>query len=453
MKKPLTPRHWTELASEIATNDPARLLELMTGSAVNHKGRYLHWDQMRHREPPDGLTLEEWWVATAASRSSQSRQLPFTGTDAAPFWFVNTDQIQKMVHRIDQQASGQIQTDDVVATVGSSDRYVVSSLVEEAITSSLLEGAATTRRAAKQLLLEDRQPRDRSDRMVVNNYQAMLRAEELANSGDTLTPNDVMELHRIVTEGTLDEESDDGRLQQPGETRVAVTWHYGEILHMPPPAEELPARLEQLCAFANGETDEGFLHPVVRAVLVHFWLGYDHPFVDGNGRTARALFYWLMLRSGYWLAQYISISSILRKAPTKYARAYLYAETDSNDATYFVIHQLEAILQGIEALREYLSRKTREISEVETLLRDVPGLNHRQLATLGEALRRPDLRFTITGQRRKHRVTYQSARTDLLGLENLGLFEKHKVGKRFEFRAVPNLADHLLTLSEQPANY
>lgn len=449
MKKPLVPPDVTQLAVGISGEDPQRLFQIVTsGRPVDAKGRYLHWDQMRHRQPPDGLTLEEWWFGTAASRVSQARTLPLTGTDGDPFRLTNIDKIQEMVHRIDQQASGRIQTDEIVASVGSRNRYLVSSLVEEAITSSLLEGAATTRRVAKELLRTGREPRSTSERMIVNNYLAMRRAVELATSSEPLTPDRVLELHRIVTDRTLDDESEAGRLQRPGEDRVFVDWD-GELLHRPPPAEELPARLKRLCAFANGDVGEGFLHPVVRAVLLHFWIGYDHPFADGNGRTARALFYWSMLRSGYWLAEYISISSILRRSLREYVMSYLHAETDSNDVTYFVIHQLEVLERAIDELRAYLERRVSEVSEVERLLRAVSSLNHRQLAVIGEALRDPDAYFTIAGHERLHRVAYQSARTDLLGLEDLGVFKRVQAGKKFEFWPVDDLSDRLRALADE----
>lgn len=415
---------------------------------MDGKGRYLHWDEMRHRTPPEGLTMHEWWVRTKASRNAHARPLPLTSVTGEPFRFSNVDSIHQVVHRIDQYASGHIQTDDPVTSVGSSDRYVVSSLMEEAITSSLLEGAATTRRAAKEMLRTQRRPRTHGERMVANNFNAMLAAEKLARDGTPLTPDDVLELHRIVTNGTLEDESEAGRLQQPGEERVFVADSDDTVLHRPPPAEELPDRLEQLCAFANGENVEGFLHPVVRAILMHFWVGYDHPFADGNGRTARALFYWSMLRSGYWLAQYISISAILRDAPGQYKKSYLKAETDGNDATYFVIYQLEVIERAVDSLRGYLARKTTEINHVKQLLRSVSTLNNRQLAIINDALHDPSQTFTIQGQAQLHRVVYQSARTDLLALEDVGLFTKAKVGNKFEFHAAPDLQYRLRALIE-----
>ncbi len=284
--------------------------------------------------------------------------------------------------------------------------------------------------------------------MVFNNFNGMLEVERMAREHRPLTPDDVLELHRVVTDGTLENDSDAGRLQQPDEERVFVVGLDDKVLHMPPPAEELPKRLEQLCAFANGENVEGFLHPVIRAILVHFWVGYDHPFVDGNGRTARALFYWSMLRSGYWLAQYISISAILRKAPGQYVKSYLKAETDNNDATYFVIYQLEVIEQAIDSLRDYLTRKTAEIAKTKQFLQSVVGLNNRQLSIISDALNDPYQTFTIGGQAQLHRVVYQSARTDLLGLEELGLFTKSKAGNKFEFHPAHDFQDRLFALIE-----
>lgn len=449
MAKVLTPPTWTDLASEIPPENQHRVIDVLTsGKPVDPKGRYLHWDEMRHRTPPDGLTLDEWWMGTAYSRSAIARLLPLTSVKGEPFRFSNIDRIQEMVHNIDKYASGQIQTDDPVTSVGSSDRYVISSLMEEAITSSLLEGAATTRRAAKEMLRTQRRPRTHGERMVSNNFNAMLAAEELARDGASLTPDDVLELHLIVTDGTLEDESEAGRLQLPGEDRVFVVDSDDTVLHRPPPAEELPERLEKLCAFANGENVEGFLHPVVRAILIHFWVGYDHPFVDGNGRTARALFYWSMLRSGYWLTQYISISAILRNSPGQYKKSYLKAETDSNDATYFVFDQLEVIERAIDSLRDYLTRKTAEIAETKQRLHSVSGLNNRQLSIINDALNDPSQTFTIQGQAQLHRVVYQSARTDLLALEEMGLFTKTKLGNQFEFYAVDQFQDQLHRLVE-----
>ena len=445
MKPPQSPPEFGPLLQEAASGDPQRLANIFLKSQpVDHKGRYLHWDELRRRTPPDGLTHEQWWLGVSFSRRTVARPLAPVDRDGNPFRFSNVDRIQEMVHRIDQQAGGQILADDRGTDPRSSDRYLISSLIEEAITSSQLEGATTTRRVGKELLQTGRPPRDRSERMIFNNFLAMQTAQRMVRSNDPLTSADVLRLHRVVTADALDDPADAGRLQTSDEERVIVgSPDDDRILHRPPPASELPGRLDRLCDFANGGLDEGFIHPVVRAIILHFWIGYDHPFVDGNGRTARVLFYWSMLRSGYWLTQYISISSILRKAPGQYGRAYLYTESDDNDLTYFIIYQLRVIERAIESLKSYLARKVKETRQLESLIRDSLFLNHRQIALLSSAIRDPQQQFTIKGQQRSHRVAYQSARTDLLGLEELGLLTRAQFGRQFVFSAVPDLSDRI----------
>ena len=443
MKIPQAPPPHAELLRRAVGGD--RLAAVVSeGRPVDRRGRYLHWDELRRRTPPDGLDHETWWLGTAIARRAIARVLPLRDAGGRPFRYSNVDRVQELVHRIDQQAGGRILADGGAA-IGprARDRYVVSSLIEEAITSSQLEGASTTRRVAREMLQSGRPPRDRSERMILNNFAVLEAAGELAASGRPLAPADVLDLHRTVTDGTLDDGRDAGRLQDADDERVAVVWPDGTVLHRPPPAAELPRRLELLCEFANGRTGEGFLHPVVRAVALHFALAYDHPFADGNGRTARALFYWSMLRAGYWLAQYLSISSVLRRAPARYARSFLHVETDRNDLTYFVLHQLEAVGRALAALGEYLERKTAEQRQAERLLRDRPGLNHRQHTLVSDALRDPEARFTIRAQSRRHRVAYATARADLLGLEAAGLFEKSRAGKAFVFRPGADLAARL----------
>jgi len=206
--------------------------------------------------------------------------------------------------------------------------------------------------------------------------------------------------------------------------------------------------MKALCAFANHADDgEHFVHPVVRAILIHFMIGYDHPFVDGNGRTARALFYWSMLRSGFWMTEYLSISSILRKAPAQYVRAYLHTESDEGDATYFIAHQLDVLLKAIEGVHGYIERKQRARLEAETLLK--PGsrlarrINHRQRELLLNALKHPGKAFTIANHQRSHDTAYDTARSDLVGLVKLKLMRKHKQGKAHVFTTVEDLSTRL----------
>lgn len=414
--------------------------------------RYLHWDKLRRLEPPSGFTSEEWWYRLKFERRSNLRQFPLRSWspefpdyhEGRPFSYSLPDSVLRSLHRIDQRCSGEVAMDEVVTSDGQAgQRYLVNSLMEEAIRSSQLEGATTSRTVAKDLLRSGREPRDRSERMIFNNYRALqfMRLE----MGDRLSPDLVMELHQIVTEGTLRNPGAAGRLQQPGEERVAVfDRDDGRRVHMPPPADQLPERMRFLCNFANeGEDSDQFIHPVIRAILIHFWLAYDHPFEDGNGRTARILFYWLMQTHGYWLVEYLPISRILRTAPAQYGRAFLETETDGGDATYFLIHQLNVMEKAIGELHEYLGRKMGEIREVEGLIHGTEHFNHRQLSLLSDALRHPDRSYSLRGHAEIHRVTHETARSDLSALVERELLTRRKLGREYSFDPAPDLPERL----------
>lgn len=443
MKLPLSPPPPGKLLAELSPGALERILRV-TGALVG--GRYLHWDELRHRKPPGGLSHEEWWTGIMLARQGLLKRLPFHDKQGAPILYGMPDPVLQALHNIDRRAAGTLGMDLPIVSSEDRDRYLVSSLIEEAITSSQLEGAATTREVAKEMLRSGRKPRDRSERMILNNYHALEQIRALR--GEPFTLELILDLHRTVTADTLDDLRAVGRLRREDEVVHVVDAARVNVLHEPPHAGELPDRLELLCDFANRPDDaEPFMHPVIRAILLHFMLGYDHPFVDGNGRTARALFYWSMARSGYWLMEYVSISHLLRQAPARYSRAYLHVETDANDTTYFIIHQLGVVEQAIAALYGYLARKSAEQHTAESLLRRSPRLaselNHRQVAILSHALRHPGHDYTVESHRRSHRVTPQTARTDLLSLTELGLLDQFKRGRAFVFSAPQDLADRI----------
>lgn len=408
-------------------------------------GRYLHWDKLRRLPAPADLSSEQWWLKIKLARANERRKLPLTDTYGQPFGFTLPDVVLRHLHYVDQRCSGEIAMEGAVTSEREAGRrFLVNSQMEEAIRSSQLEGATTSRPVAKEMLRSGRPPKDRGERMIANNYRALqFVREEL--SGD-LTPDAVLELHRIVTEGTLDNPDAAGQLQRPDEERVAVFSRDDQErpIHRPPPAEELPERMELLCQFANGEDVGGqFVHPVVRAILLHFWLAYDHPFEDGNGRTARILFFWAMRKHDYWLAEYLSISRFIRKARAQYERAFLETETDEGDTTYFLIHQLKVIERAIEDLDQYLQRKIAEQNEMKATLHAIDSLNGRQSVLLAHAIKNPDHTYTFAGHARSNRVTHETARSDLGALADRGLLVRRRRGRTYVFEVPPDLPERL----------
>jgi Fic family protein len=411
-----------------------RFCEVTSLSSTERTSRhYLHWDRLRRYPPPQGFTSQEWWLALKFSRRGILKPVPLKDKLGQHFQFCVPDIVAEELHRIDVGAGAISGAPDPITNPQTRDKYLMRSLMEEAITSSQLEGAVTTREVAKEMIRTGRAPHDISEQMILNNYLTMRHIRTLKDSD--LTPEMVFEVHRIVTDKTLKEKDGAGRFRTANEKRV-VGDDYGEVYRDPPVATELVDRLGSMCAFANGKIPDNFIHPVVRAIILHFWLAYDHPFVDGNGRTARALFYWSMLRAGYWLFEFISISHILRKAPIKYGRSFLYTETDENDLTYFIVAQTTVIRKAIAALHAYLDEKTKEVNQLESHLRALQLFNHRQVDLLRHALKHPYQQYTIASHQKSHGVVYQTARTDLTELGTRGLLEQRKRGRQMVF-AVP----------------
>jgi Fic family protein len=133
----------------------------------------------------------------------------------------------------------------------------------------------------------------------------------------------------------------------------------------------------------------------------------------------------MMAKENFWLMEYISISRAIKKSPSKYMTAYLYSETDSNDLTYFIVHQLEIIRDAIKDLHVYLAQKAEQQRETEYFLKNsaLNGmLNFRQLELIRNALRSPAdafrrLRVTSKIQGRENRHLHCTARPGRTGSE------------------------------------
>ena len=447
MKTPVPPPYRLDelrervIASLANADDERHLFVLRALAGGLDDPEYRPWEYYFRAEPvPDGLMREEWWYAVRTARASTARPTPFIMTDGTRLTFNLPDRFLRLNEEITAQARGQVELPAEVATQGVRDRYLINSLYEEAITSSQMEGASTTRRDAKKMLREKKDPRTRSERMILNNFLALEFVRD--HLGEELTPEFICGVHRIVTDGTLDEAEDAGRLQRQGEERIRIYGSEGDeqLLHVPPPAEELPERLQRLCDFANGvgEYASQYVPPLVRALVVHFMMGYDHYFVDGNGRTARVIAQWVMLREGFFLMDFVPVSRLLHKAPAQYARSFLEVEQDEGDFTYFLIWHAEVMCRAIRELHEYLARKSKEMGQMKHLLRRTE-LNNRQIGVIEEALK--DSAFTVTAAAHadRYRVTLQTAHVDLRGLEDGGYLMRVKRGRSFEWYPVPDL--------------
>jgi Fic family protein len=200
----------------------------------------------------------------------------------------------------------------------------------------------------------------------------------------------------------------------------------GEIAHIPPSHREFNTLLKNMCDFANNETQEGFIHPIIKSIILHFMLAYIHPFSDGNGRTARSLVYWYLIKQGYWLMQYLSISRIIYKSKPAYEKSFLYTENDELDLTYFIQYNLKAMNDAFKELKMYLQRKINDAESMH-ILYNVKDVNERQAKILKILKDLPMSIFTATEISTRFGVDIKTARKDLQCLVDLGFMETRKM--------------------------
>lgn len=379
---------------------------------------YYYWDKVKYHVP-EGIEAEDFWNVVKYSRRIEAKTFSFS---ACTFFLKETSAMQQALHNFDMNFGGTLSSTSIL-TDKNRQYYLISSLMEEAIASSQMEGASTTRKVAKEMLRKQSKPKDKSQQMILNNYNTIRYLSE--HKSDRLTPDLVLEIHRQITEKTLDNSSDEGHFRTDNDIFV-VNGITGEVAHEPPSYTVIPETIEQLCEFAN--EDKTFIHPVLKAIIIHFMISYLHPFADGNGRTARSLFYWYMLKKGYWLTEFLSISRVIYKSKVQYEKAFLYTEHDDFDLGYFVQYNLKVLKQAFDELHVYLERKNQENNAL--LEYRIPGLNERQVQIIKMYAERPESVFVSKDLETRFNVSVKTLRSDLEALVATGLIERIPLNKR-----------------------
>lgn len=408
---------------------------------------YRPWRKARHVAAQNGMDPRAAWATLKTSRLMAWRWLELSQARGGPFGICLGPHLLARLHQIDRATGGGgpaalDSPDGVLADESSRARLRIRTLMDEAAESSIIEGAATTRKQAVDLLRSGRSPRTKADRMVVNNYLAMQQIKRWL--GKPLTVDLLQELQTILTEGTLDEPDAAGRFRRADESIRVVDTRDDATVYVPPPAEGLLSRMKQVCEFAN-RAHEGpdFLHPIIKASILHFMIGYEHPFVDGNGRTARAVFYWYALRHGYGVFEYTAISELIRKGYARYPQAYLDTELDDGDLTYFVLYKLDIIGQALERLSEHLRNEETKINRSQALLKLARDLNLRQRLLLEHGLRHPGTHYTVKSHMNSNGIVTNTSRADLDDLVRRRLMTTTKRAREVIYLVVPGLAERL----------
>jgi len=406
--------------------------------------QYRYWDTFRHKAVALGLKPEAAWVAVKISRGvvSRVRNTPMYTKDGKMFVWRSMARFDAFFHEADMSLGGTLRLRGVDLNERYRQEFIARGVMEEAIASSQLEGANTARKVAKRMLMEGRKPGTKSERMIVNNYKAMLLIEESYKDGQPMSLDMLLRLHVILTDGTLDDEKDAGRLRSGKGDDVYVVDGQGTIYHEGPDPAFVKTELDRLIAYANESASDSkqFTHPIVKAVILHFWIAYLHPFVDGNGRLARLLFYWSLLRDGYWGFTYLPISRVIKEAHSQYGMAYVYAEQDDEDFTYFLDYHIRKIEEALRHFKEYVAKKSKEYANMHHDLAHRYDLNDRQIRVLQYLHANPEEFISTASYEKINGIAGPTAAADVKRLVALGLLNRRRSGRAVRYYATPKIA-------------
>ena len=389
---------------------------------------YLYWDVVKYKEPaPTNASREELWEMVKIIRKSKSLISPIKHEDGQYFSWVKLSKMEEFFHEIDMNTGGEIFLDKNIESKKNKQKLIFRGIVEEAIASSQLEGASTSREVAKKFLREGRKPTNQSEQMILNNYLTMKSIEENYKEKN-LNMDMLLELHGLITKNTPDVDGEIARIRNKKDEIIVTDNKKSEIIyHKAPNIDFTLKELENLFYFANNS--DQFIHPIIKAIMFHFWIGYLHPFTDGNGRLARLIFYWYLLKKGYWAFAYLPISKMIKKSPSQYIMAYVYSEQDDYDMTYFIDYNIKKIKLAVEDFKEYIDRQAKNNITMRKISREGYSFNERQIGLLQYLYGSKEEKTSLKTHINVYQVAKNTALRDLFELSEKGFLEKKKQGR------------------------
>lgn len=385
----------------------------------NYLETYLPRKEIVHRLPVS-LPISKVWPELQRARRTIAQGLPLHAESGLSFWWVLNKSIEQQTEEVISLARRELMFDRPEYETAFRE-----AVWDEAVYSSIIEGAFTTRKEAHALLREGRAPKNKSEQMVKNNYEALTYV--LEHIDEPITMQTIFDIYALVTKNTLDEDVALGSFRQ---VKVFVKSGHGDIVHTAPEAKNVERLMNELLSFIQ----ESDLSPLIKACIAHFYFVYVHPFEDGNGRTARALSYMMLLQAGYDFFRYFSISGVLAEERARYYKAMKDVEDDDFDMTYFIDYYTGMLARAVRSMEERLVSKVVLEQTIERLSKE--GLNQRILDGAKWILTSKNGSVTIKSWQKKFNVVTETARQDLFKLEAAGVVKRKTEGRQFVFEVV-----------------
>ena len=386
------------------------------------ENNYLSKEKLIYKGISSRENFNEYWNDIQIRRKEQAKVLPLLDKEKAPLWYNVTEETLNNIYEIEELGRDRIE--DIIPDEVKSDMFI-ESLIDEAFSSSWIEGAYSTRKRAHEMIKNELSPKNKSEKMILNNYEGLLFT--LENIENELNEEYLVNLWKILTKETLEEDE-----ITSGYRDDQVYIHKGsEIVYEGPESKDVAKMMNSLYEYIDQYDIES---PIVKACVAHYYFVYVHPFFDGNGRTARALMNLFLIKSGYEFFKYFSISKILTEKRKQYYTAIENCEANDGDLTYFIDFYTKLLLDTMKSIRKtYLGHFGKQV--VMDLFYDLDIILNERQEKIVTTLFKSDKKFIDTKEyTKKYKVVQETARKDLQELVDLGVLKKIKRGKKYIFK-------------------
>lgn len=374
---------------------------------------YLPKEEIIHRLPVS-MPIEPFWESLTRARQEKRMLLPLLDQSDQLLYLVVNKTISNNSDKVANFARRELEAD-----LSGMEEDISATMLEEALASAEVEGITIPRDRARRLVRYHQNPVTLAEETVVNNYAAI--SYMMAHLHEPLTLPVIEEMARLLTMRR-------GAPTLTGYRRENVSVARGrQVIYNPPDTYKIPSMMISLEDFIR----ESPLHPILRACIAHYYLLYIYPYADGNGRLARLVGAMMLIQGGYGFFRHAALSREVAMDQDAYEKAMTYVEQSAGDVTYFVDVTARMLAESLEVMEHHLSHEVwgkKTLSAVEKSR--LPKRLKKGMAWLINTSKQD---VTVEDWRKKHRVSTETARNDLLLLRDYNILSRTMEGRKAVF--------------------
>jgi Fic family protein len=272
--------------------------------------------------------------------------------------------------------------------------------------------------------------RDRDIQEVINyrNVLMWIDQQKVLERKPDVSVETLHTLHSLTMKSLLTEE----QISQWRQKQVVVQGvGTDEVVFRPPVSVEVPFLVEELFKWIKSD-EARQAHPILRAAIVHYQLVYIHPYVEGNGRTARAFATLLMYLLGYDFKRFFSLEQYFDNDANRYYKALLSVQQHGGDLTYWLEYFCYGLAIEIDKVKSQVQKLSKDLKMKKELGQQV-ALSERQIILL-ELLQNQGEITSDDAQEVLPNVSVDTILRDIRDLIKKNVIEKHGVTKGVTYK-------------------